>query len=238
MLCEQTTGPELTVRMRVRRSNHMPDFSKDVTLVAFLPATLIPDRTFTDERLEQIARITLDPNLIRFERSPDCSLRLDSPTPGPVTDILARLSTELSSWLANKNDDVGYLFTRKRFFLRGGVVLCPDIAFLGKYLRDEPELDLAKPLEVCPELVVEICPKTRQFRPLKDKMLRWIASGVGEGWLVVPQFETVLIYRPRSEPEEVNDALIAGHPIDGFVMLLDDIWRVYRQGRKDRNDDR
>ena len=204
----------------------MPELSKDVPVVAFLPATLIPDPTFDNASLEQIAKMTLDPPLIRCERSADGKLRLYPPTSGAVVLMLEKINMALSSWVA-KNDNPGYPFTRKRFFLRGGVVLCPDIAFIGEYFRDAPGPDLTEPLRVCPDFVIEICPNPRQFRPLMDKMLQWIASGVGEGWLIVPQLETVFVHTPGMTPQECNEQLIfASIPLDGFCLNLDDIWRL------------
>jgi Uma2 family endonuclease len=205
----------------------MPPSAKDAPVIGFLPATLVPDQHFTNDSLERLARTTLDEELIRCERTADGKLRLYPPTSSTVRSILMRINTQLSFWV-EKNGPGGYALMRRRFFLKGGVMMSPDIAYLHTLPgQEDAERAFSRPLEICPDFVVEICPNPGQLGPLKSKMAQWLASGVREGWLVVPQLETVFTYHPGMEPDEMNSLMVvAGPPIDGFGMFLDEIWHV------------
>jgi Uma2 family endonuclease len=82
-------------------------------------------------------------------------------------------------------------------------------------------------LRLCPHFVVEVCSHPRELRPLKDKMLQWVANGIELGWLMVPQEQCVFIYSPGSEPEiEDGDFVVGDGPAEEFFIFLDDVWRL------------
>jgi len=121
---------------------------------------------------------------------------------------------------------------RRRFFLEDSVMMCPDVAYIESRSRKKRLNITASILKLCPNFVVEVCSYPRELRPLKDKMLRWIANGIELGWLMVPQEQCVFIYSPGSEPEIVDGEFVVGEgPAEEFFVLLDDVWRldVYRR---------
>lgn len=212
----------------------MPSLSKDMQVIELLPATVIPDRRFSDERLEQFAHTTLDPDMIRCERMADGKLRLFPPSGVVHQHLLTEIGGKLARWLTEQEQG-GAALIRRRFFLQGGIVMSPDIAYIGSEPDEETtHRTRPRPLKMCPEFVVEICPGPEQLSPLKEKMVRWIAGGVREAWLIIPQLKATMVYFPALEPQCSDEMfLVAGHPIDGFWLFLEDIWRFSGQLRSE-----
>jgi Uma2 family endonuclease len=174
----------------------MPEPTKDISIAKFLPATLIPDTALSDDRLERFASATLDADHIRCERNRNGTLRIYPPAPEATRLMVNKVYTDLLHWL-DRAGWHGQPMTRRRFFLEDGVMMCPDVAYVASRSRKK-RLDIysASILRLCPNFVVEVCSHPRELRPLKDKMLRWVASGIELGWLMVPQEQCVFIYSP------------------------------------------
>jgi Uma2 family endonuclease len=204
----------------------MPEMTKDVSIARFLPATLIPDTPLSNNRLETFACRTLDVERIRCERYQDGNLRMYPPTPEAIWLMVTKIHAELILWLSRTSGD-GQAAIRRRFFLDDPTMMCPDVAYVApRYKRKQVDINAERILEICPSFVVEVCSHPRELRSLKDKMLRWIASGVELGWLVVPQEECIFVYLPGSEPEIVEQDFAFGEgPIEDFFIFLDEIWR-------------
>ena len=106
--------------------------------------------------------------------------------------------------------------------------MCPDIAYIAAGSKKKLfDINTTSVLRLCPNFVVEVCTHPRELRPLKDKMLRWIASGIQVGWLIVPQEQCVFTYTPGSEPEvQDGDYVVGEKPVEDFFLFLDDVWRL------------
>jgi Uma2 family endonuclease len=210
----------------------MTELTKEASIARFLPATVIPDTPLSNVSLETFASRTLDVERIRCERYHDGKLRMYPPTPEATWLMLTKIHAELTLWLA-RTSGRGQAAIRRRFFLEDPVMMCPDIAYVApRYKRKHVDINSEHILKTCPSFVIEVCSHPRELRPLKDKMLRWIASGVELGWLVVPQEECVFVYLPGSEPEIVENAFVLGlGPVEQFFIILDEIWRfdVYKR---------
>jgi Uma2 family endonuclease len=57
---------------------------------------------------------------------------------------------------------------------------------------------------LCPDFVIELRSKSDRLKPLQEKMLEYLASGLRLGWLINPQQKQVEIYRPNQTPEIVG----------------------------------
>lgn len=205
----------------------MPELTKDVSFARFLPATLIPDAAMSDDRLERFSGTALDAEHIRCERTRNGVLRIYPPAP-EVTRLIARkVHSELQLWLARTGRH-GQPMIRRRFFLEDGVMMCPDVAYLAARSKKKLfDINTTSVLRLCPNFVVEVCTHPRELRPLKEKMLRWIASGIQVGWLMVPQEQCVYTYVPGSEPEvQDGDYVVGEKPVEDFFLFLDDVWRL------------
>jgi Uma2 family endonuclease len=107
-------------------------------------------------------------------------------------------------------------------------MLCPDIAYIspdGDKKRADTEM--GQPTQLCPNFVIEFCSHPRELRRLKDKMLRWMASGAELGWLMVPQEQCVYIYSPSSEPVIFDeDSAVGQGVVLDFAIILPEIWSL------------
>jgi Uma2 family endonuclease len=75
---------------------------------------------------------------------------------------------------------------------------------------------------VTPEFVIELKSASDRLTALREKMREWTANGVPLAWLVIPETQTVEIYRGDGSAQEVcQPAELAGEgPVQGFVLRL------------------
>ena len=85
------------------------------------------------------------------------------------------------------------------------LIMIPDASWVSHERVKEGEEDSEGILlGICPEFVIEVRSKNDSSRSQQETMERWIRYGTLLGWLVDPQEETVWIYRPDSDPEQVT----------------------------------
>jgi Uma2 family endonuclease len=205
----------------------MSDLPNNSSIARFLPATLIPDASLNDDKLEMAASCGLDDEHIRCERTEQGTLRIYPPTPVTIWLMIQKFHRELVKSLVRANIP-GQSFVRRRFFLDEWSMMCPDVAYITPGADKKLEfLEFGQPLKLCPNFIVEFCSQPRELRRLKDKMLRWMASGAELGWLIVPQEQCVYIYSPSSEPLIFDDEFAVGQgPCEHFVLSLSELWSL------------
>lgn len=205
------------------------DLATKPGLNELLPATLIPDRPFGDRYLETFATNNLDTQRIRCERFEDGQLRVYAPTPARIWLMIEKLHSDLSSW-SKQQKAPGLPILRRRFYLHDRLMMCADVAYLqAKTHKKKDELQWAHTLEVCPNFVMEVCPRSRDLPFLKEKMHRWIANGAKLAWLFVPQEECVFVYSSTSDPEIIDDDLLIGAMgYERFFVCVYEVWRLAR----------
>jgi Uma2 family endonuclease len=137
------------------------------------------------------------------------------------------LSAQLRDWA--KLDGRGVSFdSNTEFILPSGAAFAPDASWVLKTrlasLTKEEREQFGR---LCPDFVVELKSPSDRLRSLRSKMAEWIANGAQLGWLIVPEKQTVYVYRPGAEPEELSGIkFIAGEgPVCGFRLELADIWQ-------------
>lgn len=204
-------------------------FTAKPGLKELLPATMIPDRPFDDDNLETFAANNLDKERIRCERFDDSQLRVYAPTPPRIWFMIERLYSELSDW-STKQKAPGLPMIRRRIYLHDQLMMSADVAYLHtKTQKRKFSLEYSLRLTVCPDFVMEICPKSRDLPFFKEKMPRWIANGAKLAWLFVPQEETVFTYSSNSDPEVIeNDILIGTGDFENFYFWPQELWRLAR----------
>jgi Uma2 family endonuclease len=74
--------------------------------------------------------------------------------------------------------------------------------------------------------VIEVRSESDGLKPLREKMLMWLANGAELGWLIDPSRRAVEIYRPGKpvEEQEGHSAVYGEGPVAGFVRELGRIW--------------
>jgi Uma2 family endonuclease len=194
----------------------------------FLPATLIPDAPLRDEELELASVTALDLERIRCERNEQGKLRLYAPTTETIWLMIQMLDREIRGWMRRSKRTAGDAFVRRRFFLDNEIVMCPDISYIAPAERRKPPIiPLAcTPLNCCPNFVAEFCSHPKELRMLKDKMLRWMASGAELGWLIVLQEQCVYVYAPGSEPSVMDRHAVGSGPLGEFDFDLSHLWSI------------
>ncbi len=102
----------------------------------------------------------------------------------------------------------------------------PDVAWISKERLGNADPDEGV-LEVCPELIVEVVSVSQNIVTQQEKMREWMAAGALLGWLVDPYQEVVLVYRPDTEPEQLErpDSLSGEDVCQGLEVNLERIWK-------------
>ena len=122
------------------------------------------------------------------------------------------------------------------FRLPDGSVLSPDASLvrIERWQALSPEQRRGFP-PLCPDLVVELAGPSDQgprgITALRRKMSSYISNGAQLGWLLLPEQQSVEIWRAApasSEPERVEQAshLEAGQLLPGFCLDLTEIWEA------------
>ena len=74
----------------------------------------------------------------------------------------------------------------------------------------EAERERFPPLH--PDLVVELASPSHELQALRRKMVAYVANGSSLGWLQLPQFRTVEMWKPGA-PETADSPLVLFDPI-------------------------
>lgn len=204
----------------------------------FLPATLIPDVRMSDEYLERAAGVALDSERIRCERTERGDLRIYPPTPEVVWLMIQMLQRQFMAW-TNKMKIAGQIAIRRRLFIGERSMMCPDVAYFAPGPNNIPiNLGTGTALRICPGCVIEICPHLSELRRFKDRMLRWIASGIKLGLLIVPQEHRAYIYSLDAEPQVTEGDEVCGNGrLEGLVIKLSELWSLDEHERAYRADE-
>lgn len=107
-----------------------------------------------------------------------------------------------------------------------GSLRAPDVAWMSNERWDQRDPERGF-LSNCPEFIVEVVSPSSSFRQQREKMLEWMSKGALLGWLVDPFREIVVIYRPDTEPEQLDrpDTLSGEAVCEGLEVNLERIWK-------------
>lgn len=141
---------------------------------------------------------------LQLERNHSGELIIVSPVGGESGAKEANLIFQLSLW--NQQSELGIVFSSSTIFsLPKGGDRSPDAAWvlLSRWeTLSQEERDGFPP--ICPDFVIELRSKSDRLKPLQEKMLEYLASGLRLGWLINPQQRQVEIYRPNQTAEIVG----------------------------------
>ena len=118
------------------------------------------------------------------------------------------------------------------FYLKDGSMLSPDAAYLTpSALKTVPAKEMTTGFpHVCPDFVIELQSTTDRPRLVREKMQEWIANGAQLGWLINPERQSVMIYRPTGAVETRTgiDSITGEGPVAGFTLDLGFVWNPFR----------
>ncbi len=193
-----------------------------------LPVLLrFPDDTpLTDRLLEQISRLNKP---WQFERTANGELIIMAPAGYGADEISLELGYQLMTWVRG---GVGGVTTGSSGgYERGdGHTAAPDAAWTSPQrfasLSDEERAQTYLP--TCPNFVIEVRSGSDSVASQQHKMAAWIAGGTELGWLVVPEWEAVYVYRADGTVEVVErpEALSAEPVCPGLTVSFEYVWEL------------
>jgi Uma2 family endonuclease len=157
---------------------------------------------------EQFYQLCLKNPDLQLERNPQGELIIMSPVGGESGEKEANLIGDLIIW--NRQLKLGKVFSSSTIFsLPNKGDRSPDVAWVSNQKWEnltKEEREGFPP--ICPDFVIELRSKSDRLRPLQDKMLEYLDSGLRLGWLINPQQKQVEIYRPNQVVEIVKMPVI------------------------------
>jgi Uma2 family endonuclease len=167
-------------------------------------ATLLNLESITSLTRKQFYQLCLNNPQLQLERSPRGELIIMSPVGGESGRKEAKLIMDIGNW--NEQSNLGIVFSSSTIFsLPNGGDRSPDVAWvsLERWEKLTPEDREGFP-PICPDFLIELRSKSDRLKPLEEKMLEYLDSGLRLGWLINPQQKQVEIYRPNKAVEIVN----------------------------------
>ena len=181
---------------------------------------LTPLTKINSEKFYQLCLSNPD---VSLELSKNGELIIVSPVGGESGNREANLIADLINW--NRQTRLGVVFSSSTIFnLPRGGNRSPDAAWVS--LPRWQELSLADKQgfpPICPDFVIELRSKSDRLKPLQDKMLEYLESGLRLGWLIDLKQQQVEIYRPNLAVEIVSipTSLSGETVLPGFGLPLD-----------------
>jgi Uma2 family endonuclease len=147
-----------------------------------------------------------------------------SPAGGLHGDIMAELLTRLRVF-ANDHR-LGYVLDGQTGFrLPEGNLRSPDVSFISG--RRLPEGLPVGFLHVCPDLAVEVLSPSDRAADVAHKLGEYLAVGVSLLWVVDPEKQAAVVYRPGTSPRSItHEGTLEGAEIlPGFSIALATLFR-------------
>ena len=184
------------------------------------------DTPLTDELLEQISRLNKP---WQFERTADGDLVIMAPSSIDSDEICAELAGQLRNWV--RSGIGGVVTGSSGGYVRGdGHTAAPDAAWTSPRRRASMTEDQRRQTyqPICPDFVIEVRSGSDTVANQQRKMDAWIAGDTELGWLVVPEQETVYVFRPEQPVELVErpDVLLAEPTCPGLTISFEYVWNL------------
>lgn len=177
----------------------------------------------TDQALIELSRLNEPWD---FELTADRELVFVSPERSGSSTRGIRLAFQIEGW--SESTSLGQVFGPQLGVRHDdGSMHMPDVAWISDERWGDRSLDDEGLLDACPELIVEIVSATDIPEEQQTKMEAWLRHGALLGWLIDPFRDTVTIYRPDAEPEQVQrpDTLGGEDVCQGLEVSLRRIWK-------------
>src|ERR1700744_885047 len=159
-----------------------------------LPVRIRLEQPMTDE---QLIEFCAQNRLFQIERDVNGELIVISPTGTEGGNAELGVATELNIW-ARQDGRGRVLGPNSGIKLPNGAVRAADAAWVS-WSRYNAATGAF--LQLVPEFVIEVMSGSDRLKDLREKMERWIASGIEVGWLIDRKRKAVEIYRPGQAPE-------------------------------------
>ncbi|NEQ95917.1 MAG: Uma2 family endonuclease [Cyanothece sp. SIO2G6] len=189
------------------------------TILINLPKTL----HVTNDQF--IAFVHANPDL-KLERTATGELIVISPTGSESGNHNSELTTDVTLW--NRQAQLGKVFDSSTGFrLPNGATRSPDVAWVKQERWETLTPDQRQGFApLCPDFVIELISKADDVATLRDKMQEYVNNGCRLGWLIIPQTQTVEIYRQGQAVETVSfSTKLSGESVlPGFELDLQSLF--------------
>ena len=197
---------------------HRPISVESTSVLLRLP----PDLHLTDDQFYAFCRLNRE---LRIERTAQGELRIMAPAGWDSSRRNAEITVQLGLWA--KRDGTGQTFDSSGgFSLPNGAIRSPDASWVSHdRLAALTAEERAKFLPLCPDFVIELRSPTDGLSALQDKMREYIENGAQLGWLIDPMGGQVLVFRPGTPVERLEDPeTVSADPVlPGFRLELAEI---------------
>lgn len=174
----------------------------------------------------EFLRLCRDNPDLRLERTAEGDLCLMTPTTTDGGFRSGEVFFQLKLW--SVKDGTGMAFDSSTgYTLPNGAIRSPDSSWVERRryvtLSDEERNGFAS---LAPDFAIEVRSKTDRLTDLREKLKEYVENGVRLGWLIDPLERRVEIYRPRHEPQRIeNPTNVTADPeLPGFTLDLTVIW--------------
>ncbi|MDE2746444.1 MAG: Uma2 family endonuclease [Chloroflexota bacterium] len=186
-----------------------------------------PDTPLSDKLLEQISRLNKP---WRFERTATGDLIIMAPAGNDADEISIELGRQLLNWVRETRAG-GVTTGSSGGYVRGdGHLAAPDAAWTSPQRRASlSEEQLEETFQpISPTFVIEVRSGSDTVAAQRRKMEAWVAGGAELGWLVVPENETVYVYRPGEQTQVLDrpDRLSAEPVCEGLTIDFEFVWNL------------
>jgi Uma2 family endonuclease len=204
----------------------LEELPEDLTLRRLpLPATIRLARPLSDEELLEFCAAN---DGLEIESDADGSITVMTPAGPEISQLNLLLAARLMVWAEQTvhgvvfGPDLGVRFPDL-------VLRAPDVAWLSAERWEavrKPKKKRKGFLGFCPEFIAELRSPRDRASKIEAKMEFWMGRGALLGWLIDPQRELAMIYRPGREPETLlrPEFLEGEGPIAGFRMEMREFW--------------
>jgi Uma2 family endonuclease len=187
------------------------------------PLVIHPPRRLSDQELLLFCAAN-EP--LRIEHTAQGDLVVMTPAGGKTGNKEGYLFRELDLWVEREGKGIAFN-SNTGFLLPDGSMRVPDAAWLS----DEKWRALTGKQQdgfvpACPEFVVELRSPSDRASQVEERMEFWIDKGALSGWLIDPQRQMAMIYRPAVEPETLlkPEFLEGEGPVAGFRLKMQRFW--------------
>lgn len=178
----------------------------------------------------------------RFEIGCDGELVVNMHAGGDSPFIGGIMVRHVGNWGAGGGGRTGPADTG--YWLGGGPrqkpLMQPDVSWVSPDQIAELSADeMLGAYPVCPPFVVEIRSPTDKLVDQQEKMETWLHFGVQLGWLIDPQAETVWLYRPDQDPEQLErpTALSGEDVLVGLTVDMSEVWALVDESKQKADSD-
>lgn len=188
-----------------------------------LPLVLHLPKRLTDHELLQFCAAN-EP--LRIERTAEGDIVVMTPVGGKTGNKEGYLFRELDLWVEREGRGIAFN-SNTGFILPDGAMRLPDLAWLssGKWqaLTGKQQEGF---IPACPEFVVELRSPSDRASLVEERMEFWMEQGALLGWLIDPQRQLAMVYRPAREPEILlkPEFLDGEGVLTGFRLKMQRFW--------------